>query len=73
MLTEFGLVNRMQAEHPDKQFIWPFGTCSYMKQNTLANTLEALVDPRPEQLVQVDEKIALAAKKSIDKMFELAQ
>ena len=73
MLTEFGLVNRMQAEHPDKQFIWPFGTCSYMKQNTLANTLEALVDPRPEQLVQVDEKIALDAKKSIDKMFELAQ
>ena len=73
MLTEFGLVNRLEAEHPDKQFVWPFGVCSYMKKNSLINTLEALVDPRPEQIVCVDEKIAAQAKKSIEKMFELAQ
>ncbi len=73
MLTEFGLVNRLEAEYPDKKFIWPFGVCSYMKKNTLENTLEALVDPRPEQLVEVAPELAAAAKKSIDKMFELAQ
>ena len=73
MLTEFGLVNRLEAEHPDKKFIWPFGVCRYMKQNTLANTLEALIDPRPEQVVEVAPALAAAAKKSIDKMFELAQ
>lgn len=73
MLTEFGLVNRMEAEHPDKRFIWPFGTCSYMKKNTLINTLETLIEPRPQQVVEVDPLIAQAAKKSIDKMFELAQ
>lgn len=73
MLTEFGLVNRLEAEHPDKKFIWPFGVCSYMKKNTLINTLEALVDPRPDQTVQVDPAIAQQAKKAIDKMFELAK
>lgn len=73
MLTEFGLVNRMEAEHPDKKFIWPFGVCSYMKRNTLANTLQALADPLPAQTVSVDEKTAAAARKAIEKMFELAQ
>ncbi len=73
MLTEFGLVNRLEAEHPDKQFVWPFGVCSYMKKNTLINTLEVLVEPRPEQIVEVDATVAEQAKKAIDKMFELAK
>ncbi len=73
MLTEFGLVNRLEAEHPDKQFVWPFGVCSYMKKNTLINTLQALLDPRPDQVVCVDNALAQAAKKSIDNMFELAK
>lgn len=73
MLTEFGLVNRLEAEHPDKKFVWPFGMCSYMKKNTLINTLEALLDPRPEQLVQVDVTVAQQAQKAIEKMFELTK
>ena len=73
MLTEFGLVNRLEAEHPDKQFVWPFGVCSYMKKNSLVNTLQALLAPRPDQVVHVDEQLTAAAKKSIDKMFELAK
>ncbi len=73
MLTEFGLVNRLEAEFPQKKFIWPFGVCSSMKRNTLQNTLEALVDPQPQQVVEVDPAVAAEAKKAIDKMFELAQ
>ena len=73
MLTEFGLVNRLEAEHPDKQFVWPFGICSYMKKNSLINTLQALLDPRKDQVVQVDEAVTAAAKKSIDRMFELTK
>ncbi|MBO7190508.1 MAG: quinolinate synthase NadA [Elusimicrobiaceae bacterium] len=72
MLTELGLVNRLEAEQPDKQFVWPFGMCSYMKKNSLINTLQALAEPRPEQQVSVDGIIAAQAKKSIEKMFELA-
>lgn len=73
MLTEFGLVNRLEAEHADKQFIWPCGVCKYMKRNTLANMLDALIDPTPEQVVEMDPALAAAAKKSIDKMFELTK
>ena len=73
MLTEFGLVNRLEAEHPDKQFIWPFGVCSYMKKNNLLNTLRALTDPRADQMVEVDAMVANAAQKSIEKMFELTK
>ena len=73
MLTEFGLVNRLEAEHPDKKFVWPFGVCSYMKKNTLINTLEALINPRPEQIVEVDASVAKQAQKAINKMFELTK
>ncbi|MBR2082902.1 MAG: quinolinate synthase NadA [Elusimicrobiaceae bacterium] len=73
MLTELGLVNRLETEHPDKSFIWPFGVCSYMKKNSLINTLQALLAPRPDQIVTVDVQVAAAAQKSIHKMFELAQ
>ena len=73
MLTEFGLVNRMEAEHPDKTFVWPFGTCSYMKQNTLENTLQALSSPTPQQEVQVNAATAQGAYKAIEKMFELTK
>lgn len=71
LLTELGLVNRLEAEHPHKQFVWPFGVCSYMKKNNLINTLQALAAPRADQVVAVDEKVAAAAQKSITKMFEL--
>ena len=73
LLTEHGLVNRLEAEHPAKQFVWPFGTCSYMKKNTLLNILQALQAPRPDQVVQVAETLACAARKPIEKMFELAK
>lgn len=73
MLTEWGLVNRLEAEHPDKRFIWPFGMCSYMKKNNLLNTLQALTSPRADQVVRVEADIAANAKKAIDKMFELAK
>ena len=73
LLTELGLVNRLQVQHPHKQFVWSAGVCSYMKKNTLLNIWQALADPRAEQIVTVDEAVAAAAKKSIDKMFELTK
>ena len=73
MLTEFGLVNRLEAEHPDKQFVWPFGLCSYMKKNNLINTLQVFIEPRPDQIVSVDAAVAKSAQKAIDKMFELTK
>ena len=44
-----------------------------MKKNSLINNLEALIDPRPDQVVTVDGRVAVQAKKAIEKMFELAK
>ncbi len=73
MLTEQGLVNRLESAFADKQFIWPFGTCRYMKQNTLENTFQALLEPQPEQVVSLPESVIEGAKKSLQKMFELSK
>lgn len=73
MLTEFGLVNHLEAAHPDKKFIWPFGWCCYMKKNSLLNTYQALTAPQAEQMVTLPEDVMKQAKKSLDKMFELSK
>lgn len=70
MLTEHGLVNRLESAFADKTFIWPFGICGYMKQNTLQNTLQALVAPTSEQRVNLSEDVIKQAEKSIQNMFE---
>ena len=72
MLTECGLVGRLEAEHPGKRFIGSCRLCPYMKLNSLAKIRDVLVDPEPEQVIEVDPVIARAAKVSIDRMFELA-
>ena len=73
MLTEFGLVNRLEAAHPDKKFVWPFGWCSYMKKNSLLNTCQALQSARPDQIVTLAGDVMEQAKKSLDRMFELSR
>ncbi len=73
MLTEQGLVNRLEAAFTDKQFVWPFGTCQYMKQNTLENTFQALLEPQPEQIVSLSSDVIARAQKSLQKMFELSK
>ncbi|MCL2888728.1 MAG: quinolinate synthase NadA [Elusimicrobia bacterium] len=73
LLTEIGLVNRLEHDNPDKTFIWERGTCAYMKKNTLFNTLQALTEPAERQIVTVEKKTARAALKCINKMFEMSR
>lgn len=72
MLTECGLVGRLQVEAPEKAFIGGCRLCPYMKLNSLEKVLEALRAPRPEQIVTLDEDIRRRAERCIDRMFELA-
>ncbi len=73
LLTEVGLVNRLEAAYPDRKFIWPFGTCAYMKKNTLANTFQALLEPRADQTVELPPDVIARAKKSLENMFEMSK
>lgn len=71
MLTECGLVGRLQVEDPEKHFIGGCRLCPYMKLNSLENVRDALVRPRPEQIVEVDEDIRVRALRSLERMFEM--
>jgi quinolinate synthase len=72
MLTECGLVGRLQVESPEKAFIGGCRLCPYMKLNSLEKVREALVAPRPEQIITLDENVRRRAARCIERMFELA-
>lgn len=72
MLTECGLVSRLQVEDPEKNFIGGCRLCPYMKMNTLEKVRDALKAPRPEQIITLDEDLRQRAARCIERMFELA-
>ncbi len=72
MLTECGLVGRLQVETPEKNFIGGCRLCPYMKLNSLEKVRDALLVPRPDQIVTLDENLRRRAARCIDRMFELA-
>jgi quinolinate synthase len=71
MLTECGLVGRLEVETPEKHFIGGCRLCPYMKLNSLEKIRDALRSPRPEQIITLDEGLRLRAARSIERMFEL--
>ncbi len=71
MLTECGLVGRLEVEAPEKHFIGGCRLCPYMKLNSLEKIRDALAAPRPDQIVELDENLRRRAARCIDRMFEL--
>jgi quinolinate synthase len=71
MLTECGLVGRLQVEDPEKRFIGGCRLCPYMKLNSLEKVHQVLAAPRPDQIVTLDEDLRRRAARSIERMFEL--
>jgi quinolinate synthase len=72
MLTECGLVGRLQVEAPEKNFIGGCRLCPYMKLNSLEKIRDALRSPRPEQIVTLDENVRRRAAHCIERMFALS-
>ena len=72
MLTECGLVGRLQVEAPEKTFIGGCRLCPYMKLNSLEKIRDALVAPRPDQIITLDEAVRRRAARCIERMFELS-
>jgi len=76
--TEPHIIHQMQLEMPHKNFIGAPGAdgncncniCPYMALNTLEKLYTALRDLTPQ--VQMNEALRLQAKKSLDRMLELA-
>ncbi|HNW43118.1 MAG TPA: quinolinate synthase NadA [Elusimicrobiales bacterium] len=71
LVTECGFGELAALKFPDKNFIAMCRLCPYMKSITLGSVLALLKDPAPQE-VTVPPAIAALAKRSIEKMFELA-
>jgi quinolinate synthase len=76
--TEPHIIHQMQLAMPEKQFIGAPGAdgncncniCPYMALNTMEKLYVALRDLEPR--IEIEEPLRLAAKKSLDRMLELA-
>jgi quinolinate synthase len=72
MLTECGLVGRLQVEAPGAHFIGGCRLCPFMKLNSLEKIRDVLRAPRADQIITLDEELRIRAGRCIDRMFELA-
>ena len=78
VVTESGILHELKKQCPDKSFIaappeeagCACNECSYMKLNTLEKLYRCLRDETPE--ITVDDKVAEAARRRIEKMLELS-
>lgn len=73
VLTECGLVSRLQTEYPEKNFVGACTMCKYMKSNTLEDILRVLIKPRPEDRVSIDESVRVRAMACIEAMFRYTE
>jgi quinolinate synthase len=72
ILTECGLVVRLELEHPGKQFYKPCRLCQYMKAIDLENVYETLRDEPPERRITVPEDVRPGAARAMERMIALA-
>jgi quinolinate synthase len=72
ILTECGLVVRLELEHPEKQFYKPCRLCQFMKANDLENVYETLRDEPKERRITVPEDVREPAARAMMRMIELA-
>jgi quinolinate synthase len=73
ILTECGLVVRMELDYPEKQFYRPCRVCRYMKANDLEAVYETLRDEPPERRVTLPEDVRAGAARAMLRMIDLAQ
>src|SRR5690606_11759408 len=73
VLTECGLVSRLQTELPAKNFVGSCTMCKYMKSNSLEDILRVLVKPSPEERVVIDEEVRKRALACIEAMFRYTE
>lgn len=72
-LTECGLAERAQKEHPEKRIVGTCHLCPYMKKIRLREILSALKNPSAEQIIEIPKEILERAQKSLDMMFLLGK
>jgi quinolinate synthase len=74
LITECGTADRVLAETEDTlNLMGACVMCKHMKKTQLEDILQALIDPYPEQIVEISRETLRRASKSLEKMFILAE
>jgi quinolinate synthase len=71
LVTECSMSDNVQADNPNVEFIKPCNLCPYMKKITLQKILDCLENETNEILIE--DKIAKAARKSVQRMTEIGR
>ena len=71
LVTECSMSDNVQADNPNVEFIKPCNLCPYMKKITLQKILDCLENETNE--IFIEEKIANAARKSVQRMAEIGR
>jgi len=72
-ITECGTADRMRAENPGLRIHGACVMCPHMKKTGLGSILQALQEPRPDQVVEIPQGVIAAARRNLDEMFRLAE
>ena len=73
MLTECGLISRIEAEIPGRNFVGTCQLCKYMKSNSLDGIRRVLAEPEESDFVRIDSKLLGKARRCVDAMFRYAE
>lgn len=70
VFSEWGLINMLEAQNPEKTFLPCGRICASMKRNNLDNIENVLTNLKDLQGVTLDVNLAQKAKQAIDNMFK---
>jgi len=73
LVTECGITDRVRTENLNKKILGSCNLCPFMRSITLDGILKALKNPSQKQRVELNSTVFEKAKRSLDKMFELAE
>ena len=71
LVTECSMSDNVEADNPDVSFIKPCNLCPYMKKITLQKILDCLESEKNE--IFIEEKMAKAARQSVQRMTEIGR
>ena len=74
LITECGTAERVMAEAEEELNLdGAFVMCRHMKATQLEDILQALQEPRVDQVIEIDSDIIARAQHNLDEMFRLAE
>jgi quinolinate synthase len=73
LLTECGIASRLQVEHPGLKLVGSCTMCRYMRSNSLEAVYQALKEPHPSQMIEIDAGVMKSALCCIEAMFKYAE